>query len=57
MMLNSFRCGDAMGLADAVRGGESTYGGVQAHLDQKIIQAVRRFSEEGSRLVRLPLER
>ncbi len=57
MMLNSFRCGDAMGLVDAVRGGESTYGGVQAHLDQKIIQAVRRFSEEGSRLVRLPLER
>jgi len=47
-----------MSLVDAVRdGGEPTYGGAQARLDQEIILALRRSAEEGGRPVRLPLER
>jgi len=47
-----------MSLVDAVRGGgEPTYGGTQARLDQEIILALHRSAEEGGRPVRLPLER
>jgi len=47
-----------MSLVDAVRdGGEPTYGGAQARLDQEIILALRRSADEGGRPVRLPLER
>jgi len=47
-----------MSLVNAVRdGGEPTYGGVQARLDQEIIRALRRSAAEGGRPVRLPLER
>ncbi len=47
-----------MSLVDAVRsGGEPTYGGAQARLDQEIILAVHRSADEGGRPVRLPLER
>jgi len=50
--------GCLMSLVDAVRdGGEPTYGGVQARLDQEIVLAVHRSSEDGGRPVRLPLER
>ncbi len=50
--------GCLMSLVDAVRGGgEPAYGGVQARLDQEIVLAVYRSSEDGGRPVRLPLER
>jgi predicted dehydrogenase len=50
--------GCLMSLVNAVRdGGEPTYGGVQARLDQEIILALRRSAAEGGRPVCLPLER
>jgi predicted dehydrogenase len=48
--------GCLLSLVDAVRtGGEPTYGPYQARLDQEIILAIRRSSEEGGRPVTLPL--
>jgi predicted dehydrogenase len=49
--------GCLMSLVKAVReGGEPTYGGWQARLDQEIILAIRQSSLEGGRPVRLPLD-
>ncbi|WP_216318878.1 Gfo/Idh/MocA family protein [Deinococcus aestuarii] len=50
--------GCLMSLVDAVRtGGEPTYGGEQARLDQEIVLAMQRSSREGGQPVELPLER
>ena len=47
-----------LSLVEAVRGGgEPTYGPEQARLDQEIVLAMRRSSDEGGVPVRLPLER
>ncbi|WP_102125111.1 Gfo/Idh/MocA family oxidoreductase [Deinococcus planocerae] len=50
--------GCLLSLVDAVRtGGEPTYGGEQARLDQEIVLAMQRSSREGGQPVELPLER
>ncbi|BDP41746.1 hypothetical protein DAETH_17150 [Deinococcus aetherius] len=47
-----------MSLVDAVHtGGEPTYGGEQARLDQEIVLAMQQSSREGGQPVELPLER
>jgi predicted dehydrogenase len=49
--------GCILSLVEAVRtGGKPTYGAAQARLDQEIILAIRRSSEEGGRPVTLSLE-
>lgn len=49
--------GCVMSLVDAVRaGGEPTYGPAQARLDQEIVLALRRSSEQGGAPVALPLD-
>jgi predicted dehydrogenase len=48
--------GCILSLVNAVRsGGEPTYGPLQARLDQELILALRRSSEQGGRPVELPL--
>ncbi len=48
--------GCIMSLVDAVRsGGEPTYGPLQARLDQEIILAIRKSSEQGGKPVELPM--